>query len=257
MTDQLLRDLDVADPRVHSGSPRARATLERILLTSPAAPAPRRPAPARRRRVVLAAAAVAVLGAGGALVPALDGGDAAYATWTAEPEAVASVERADAGNACREQMRQGAGADNAAALAAAEVAVAEQRGTWTTVVLAGDGGFSALCVDDGSAGLFTTMFGSIGTPDVPAAGPRDVVATDLGVGATSAGELSLVGGLAGSDVTAVRLHSTSAGVVDASVSGGRFVLWFPGGELADAVPAGVELEVGYSDGTSTTVTVRL
>lgn len=254
-TATLLRALDVADPHPDPRSPRARAARERILRSDPSAPT-LTPARARRRgRVVLAAAAVAGLAVAGVLAPSLTGGDTAYATWTPQAAVPSVVQRADAGDACRDRLR--GASDDDAALAAARVAVAEQRGTWTAVVLAGDDGFSGLCIDDGSAGLFDTMLGSVGTALVPAPGPREVTATDLGVGATSAGELSLVAGLAGAEVREVRLVSPTAGVVHATVDEGRFVLWYPGDELLEASTRGADLELTYADGSTGTATVRL
>ncbi|AEE47876.1 hypothetical protein [Cellulomonas fimi] len=251
----LLHDLDVADPHPDPRSPRARAAVERILRADPPAPAPVPTRSHRLRRVAVAAGGIAALAVGGVLAPPLTGGDTAYATWTPQATVATGVQRADAGEACRDRLRDAA--DDDAALDSARVAVAEQRGTWTTVVLAGDGGFSGLCVDDGSAGLFDTMLGSVGTALVASPGPREVTATDLGVGATSAGELSLVAGIAGDEVAAVRLVSPTVGVVTATVGDGRFVLWYPGDELLDASTRGVDLELTFADGSTGAATVRL
>ncbi|WP_046529614.1 hypothetical protein [Cellulomonas sp. FA1] len=257
-TDTLLRTLDVADPHVDPRSPRARAAMQRIVQTDPDARPDVRTARPRARRLALAAGAVAALAAGAVVVPSLvGGGDAAYATWTATPTEATVVQRADAGEACRDALARSIAPADADALAGASVAVAEQRGTWTTVVLAGDGGFGGLCVDDGSAGLFDSMFGSAGVAAVPAPSARGVVVTDLGTGSTSAGDLSLVAGSVGDEVTGVRLRTAGVGDVDASVRDGRFVLWFPGDELRDANAQGVELDVTYADGSTGAVTVGL
>src|SRR5699024_7822141 len=133
-------------------SPRAQADLTHIVATDPQAvhhPA-EPPRPARTgRRILVAAGAAAVLAVGLVALPPLTGGDQAFATWTAAPtEIVAAGEVADAAASCRDQLAGGAGADHEAALGSAAVAVAEQRGAWTTVLLAGAGGFSALCITD-------------------------------------------------------------------------------------------------------------
>ncbi len=68
----------------------------------------------------------------------------------------------EAASQCRSAQEDGAGAEHRRALERAETAISEHRGVWTTVVLAGDDGFSALCVTDTSRHLFSDMFGSAG-----------------------------------------------------------------------------------------------
>lgn len=266
-----LRTLDAADRRVDPTGPQARATLRRILAADPA-PLPARPPvppaagrvaqprPAARttRRVALAAGAVAALAGVMVVLPALTAGDRAFATWTGVPQGMTVQQQSDAAASCRQQQRTGAGAPYAEALAGAEPVIAESRGTWTTVVLAGADGFSALCITDDSTHLFTKdWIGSVGTPTGYATpGPRDVVATDLGSGTIDAGDLSLAAGLAGPDVATVVYHSPTHGDVDATVSHGHFALWLPGDELRDA-HHGVEVEVTYTDGTTGTSRLTL
>jgi hypothetical protein len=84
-----------------------------------------------------------------------------------------------------------------------------------------------------------------------------VVATDLGTGRARAGELSVAAAYVGSDVTSVVYQSGSHGEVVATVSAGRFALWMPGDELADASRDGVEVEVAYRDGSSAALRVDL
>jgi hypothetical protein len=269
LLDDALRTLDVAEAATDPG--RVRADLDAILTSAPAvAPAPAppatskgtasRPAAQRRapRRLALAGAAAGVLTVGLVLAPPLTGGDEAFASWTAQPQALAAEQRPGAAESCRENLADGAGADDTAALARSVVAVAESRGEWTTVLLAGAGGFSALCVTDTSAGLFTQgMIGSVGVPGgYTAPGPRDVVATDLGSGTMAAGELSLAAGSVGPQVVGVAYRSLDHGLVEASVAEGRFALWFPGGELRDA-SGGVDVEVTYDDGSTATARLAL
>lgn len=255
-----LRALDPADRAVDPAGPRARAGLEAILATNPsAAPAARAPRRPTVRRVAIVGASVAAATAAFVVLPPLAGGDAAFATWTTAPSGLSLQEQADAAESCRTQQRDGAGRDLRAELDAAVPAIAERRGVWTTVVLAGDDGFAALCIADGSARLFAdAMVGSVGTPDGFAPpDPRDVVATDLGSGTMSAGDLSLAAGVAGADVVGVTYRSAEHGDVAATVGGGRFALWFPGDELTDASDAGVEVTVTYRDGTTATVRLTL
>ena len=263
-----LRSLDPADHHVDPANARARADLHAILATdptphprqrpwSPSTGADRPQRPARIiRRVVLVAGMVAAVTAGLVVLPSLTGGDQAFATWTAAPAGMSAREQAEAVTDCQGQAHAD---DYATELSSADPVVVERRGVWTTVVLAGADGFSAMCITDDSAGLFTNdMIGSIGTPAHYAAPePRELFATDLGMGTVSAGDISLIAGAAGSDVVDVVYHSRTHGDVTATVNRGHFALWFPGDELMYASSDGVELEVTYRDGTTTTSRLTL
>lgn len=252
--DTSLRTLDAAQTGVDPTSTRARADLQRILATerSPSSPRHHPPAPrATARRVVFAGGILAAAAVGAVVLPAFTGGDQAFATWTGDPGALTPKERADAAESCRQEQHDGD--DYAAALDNARPAIAERRGVWTTVVLAGADGFSAMCITDDSTHLFTKdLIGSIGTPgDYTAPASDDLVATDLGTGTMNAGDLSLAAGYAGSDVVGVVYNSPTHGKVQASVSEGRFALWLPGDELIDASATNpVEVEVTLRDGST-------
>ncbi|WP_152363026.1 hypothetical protein [Microlunatus speluncae] len=255
----LLKTLDPADQAPDPHHPRARAGLHRILATEPAAPAVRA-RPHRRRVAGRIAAATGLVAAGTAaaiVVPAAIGGDPAFATWTARPTAMSTADRAKAAEACREEHRSGS-PDYRDELAAATPAIAERRGNWSLVVLAGADGFSALCVADRPRPLFDAFFGSIGaTRSADRPGPRELTATSLGTGAIDNHELSVAVGLAGAEVAEVSYTSPSRGRVLASVTDGQFALWLPGDDLAGASRRGVPLRVTYHDGSTATVTVAL
>ena len=259
-----LRSLDAADHPVHPGDARARTDLERILTTdsSPAPlhqPRPPSAAPeARPARVGRAARSAALVGAvlvagtvGVVALPSLPGGDQAFASWTPDPAAVSMAQRPEAAEGCRREQ-QDASADPRAQLSAAEPVIAERRGVWTTVVLAGRNGFSAICITDGSSPFFADgMIGSIGTPsDYAAPGPRGLTASSLGSGTVNDGELSLAAGTTGSDVVGIVYRSPTYGEVTATVSQGHFALWLPGAELEGASSNGVALDVTYRDGST-------
>ncbi|HEX6339272.1 MAG TPA: hypothetical protein VFZ85_20120 [Jiangellaceae bacterium] len=257
-----LRTLDPADPNVDPHSPRARATLERILTIEPGQHADHRPVKARSRRgirVAVAASATAVTAAAAVVIlPSLTTGDRAFASWTATPSGLSAQAAADAAASCRDAQLDGPGENFVNELRAADAAIAERRGEWTLVALSGSDGFSALCITDESTSLFRDWIGSIGTPaNYSPPDPRDVVATDLGAGSARAGELSVAAGYAGSDVAGVVYQSAGRGAVEATVSGGRFALWLPGDELEDASRDGVEVEVSYRDGSTATLRLDL
>lgn len=270
-----LRALDSADEHVDSRSTRARSDLARIMATDPSAPGSGGPSQGRRpsssrsgdprrtstraRRGLLAGGVVTAVVTTWLLLPSMMGGDHAFATWSSTPEAMTAQERADAASECRDAQRSGPGGDYADELTRAEAVIAERRGAWVTVVMAGDDGFSAMCITDDSTRLFDDWIGSIGmVPDqraVPAA--RDLIATDLGTGVIDAGQVSLAAGRAGANVVGVVYRSKEQGEVSATVSGGRFALWLPGDELEHAPNAGVEVEVTYRDGTTGTRSLHL
>ena len=213
LIDATLRSLDPAEREVRVPPP---PTLD----VCAGVPARRRPRP----RLVLAAAAAVTLAAGAVAAPGLTGSDAAFATWQAVPDGLSASDAQQAADHCRDAQDLDGG----------EAVVGDRRGEWTTVLLAGDG-LSALCVTDESRPVFRDMIGSSG-PGVAAPGPRELVASDLGTGTMSAGDISLAAGRAGAEVTSVAF-----GDVEATVSGGYFALWLPGRAFEDAP---VELEVG-------------
>jgi hypothetical protein len=239
-------------PTGHGPAPQPRGALRR----TPARVGPRgRARPARRAG--LAGALVAAVATTVVALPSVTGGDSAYATWTGAPHRVSAEEREAAAGACREQLQAGAG-DGDSRLDAAVPVIVESRGAWTTVVLAGTDGFSGLCITDESTRVFDSMIGSLGTRTGDTRPrTREVAATDLGVGSTSAGELSMAVGFAGPDVTAIAYESQERGEVLATVSQGHFALWLPGDELESAPTDGVDVQVTYRDGSTSTRRLRL
>lgn len=262
-----LKTLDAADSNVDPTSVRARADLARILGTDPlheprrlaARGAPTQKTRRTARKVALVGGVLAAVSVGLVVLPSLTGGDEAFATWTSAPDAMTAQERTDAVASCREAEGDGAGTEYVDELSNAEPVIAERRGVWNTVILADSEGFSALCITDVSTHLFTKdMIGSIGTPTgYTPARPRELVATDLGTGTMSAGDISLAAGTAGTTVVGVVFHSRDHGDVAATVSHGHFALWFPGDELRDANSTnGVRVEVTYRDGSTGTSVLK-
>ncbi|WP_284752648.1 hypothetical protein [Arthrobacter sp. efr-133-R2A-120] len=271
--DTLLRSLDVADHKAPVDNERARADLLRILSTDPVqapSPGPSTKTAAGKgrrlggtgwtaRRVAVVGGMVAVVTAGLVVLPSLSGGDPAFASWTPAPAGMTETERNSAAAECRASKKNVGGGMYADDVDSAAVAIAERRGVWTTVVLTGEDGFSALCITDDAVSLFGKgMIGSVGKSTAhPVPGPRGLTATALGTGTMSAGDISIAAGDAGSDILAVVYRSRTRGDVTATVSRGHFALWLPGDELRNASSDGVEVEVSYEDGTTGTSRLTL
>ena len=264
-----LRSLDAADHRTDSGSARAVTDLQLILATdrSPAPVGqPRSAGPAGRQakgrrtapKAALAGAMLVAVTAAVVMLPSLSGGDAAFASWTPNPDAISATDRPEAAADCRE-AQGGAGDDYAAQLSTAKTVIAERRGVWTTVLLAGQDGFSAMCITNESSPFYSRgMIGDIGTrTDWAPPGPRGLTAVSLGSGTVDGGTLSLAAGAAGSDIIRIVYRSPAYGDVTASLSDGHFALWLPGTELENASSNGAELEVTYRDGDTGNNTLTL
>lgn len=260
--DTALRRLDAADPDAGPTSTRAQSDLTGILHAGRSGLGDLDRLPTRRHRMRRSLVAIAAVAAAFTAVfvaaPSVIGGDRAFASWTATPTSLGASESAEAAKDCQSAMLDGAGVDYASELAAAEPAVAEQRGDWTMVVLTGADGFAATCITDDSRRLFGDMFGSIGMSTAAVAPEaREIAVTDLGSGAARAGDLSVAAGVTGSDVAAITYESATRATVTATVSGGRFALWFPGDELESASTNGIELNVTYANGETSVVRAEL
>ncbi|MFI2566444.1 hypothetical protein [Paenarthrobacter sp. NPDC018779] len=251
-TDTLLQSLDPANAG-QIDAHRSRSDLVRILSTDPLE-AHVQSSPKKRtyRRLAVLGGAVAVVTAGLLVLPGMTGGDEAFATWTAVPSGMSAKERHDVAEQCRASNKDVGGGMYRDDLATAKVAISERRGAWTTVVLAGQGGFSALCITDDSFHLFgKSRMGSIGGPaNAAPLGPRDLRSMALGTGTMGAGDISLAAGEAGSAVVGMTYQSKTQGDVAATVSLGRFALWLPGEELRNASSEGMDVLVTYDDGTT-------
>lgn len=264
-----LRSLDAAEPRIDPGTdPRAHSDLQVILADAPAsrcvptagsvsastrAGRPRtgnRPA----RRVALLTMMAAAITAAVVALPPLIGSDPALASWTPSPVGMSHQERGAAATDCRQNLAEAPMPGLVDELNDAEPVIAGRRGAWTTVVLAGPAGFTAMCISDETDHLFgTAMIGSAGTPaDYSPPAPRELRTTDLGTGSMHGHDISLAAGYVGSDVVGVRYRSRAHGQVTATVSRGHFALWLPGDEFGNASRRGVHVEVTYRDGTTDT-----
>ncbi|MFF1383560.1 hypothetical protein ACFVWT_08345 [Arthrobacter sp. NPDC058288] len=262
--DTLLRSMDAAE---HSSPPnpaRAQTDLNLILGSQPVSTAsdrrtevnhePAKPKAARGRRAVTLGGLAAAVTAGLLIMPALSGGDPAFATWTAAPGTLTGAERDNAVSDCLNSKQNVGGGMYLAELSAAEVAIVERRGAWVTVVLSGPEGFEATCTTDATAPWFRKgLIGSIGKPGNVAALPaRGITATQLGTGTIADKPISIASGRVGTDVTAVSYTNAANDQVIATVAKGQFAFWLPGNELQNASDQGLPVQVSYSDGSAET-----
>ncbi|RHW24126.1 hypothetical protein D0Z08_25725 [Nocardioides immobilis] len=234
-----LRHLDGA-PRTdltEAERERADATLARIVATPTDEPIPVEPnRPHRRRgRLLVTVGLAGAAAVAGVAIPGLllDGGEA-YGSWTPTPEPLSDPAAAEAATTCRSTL----GAPDGG-----RVAIAERRGEWTYVLLAGPGIEAVCLMPDDSVGHTIAdgedFFGSY-TPD-PAAPPTLVSdridETTSQDGSTDEGWFTRTEGYVGSDVTGVTVHTSSGLDIEASVVGNRFAAWWPSTEQNSDHPA--------------------
>lgn len=260
--DTLLRSLDAAKRSPQANPTRAEADLARILSSEPTSTVPSRLGAShkqakfktnRLRRVVALGGLVAAVTAGLFVVPALSGkGDPAFATWTAVPGTLIGAERDDAVADCLTSTGRVGDGMYSSELSAAEVAIAERRGAWVTVVLAGPDGFEASCTSDATAPWFDKgSFGSVGKSTNAAALPaRGIAVSRLGTGMSSDKPLSIAAGRVGPEVAAITYTNSANEEVIATVAKGHFAFWLPGIDLQNASDEGVPVKVTYADGST-------
>lgn len=260
--DTLLHSMDPAEQSSPPNPARAQTDLNRILSSPPVSTAsgsrlgvshePAKAKANRRRRAVTLGGLAAAATAGLLIMPALSGGDPAFATWTAAPGTLIGAERDNAVSDCRRSTQRVGGGMYAAEHSAAEVAIAERRGAWVTVVLTGPDGFEASCTTDATAPWFDKgSIGSVGKPANAAALPaRGIAASRLGTGTISDKPISIAAGRVGADVAAITYTNSANEEVIATVAKGQFAFWLPGNELQNASDQGVPVHVTYRDGST-------
>lgn len=247
ITTAALRDLDPAPTTALTDEEleRAHATFARILATPSLDRIPEvSDRPRRRRSLVL----VGLVGAAGAAVPTLLlGGGSAFASWTPKPEPLtAATEAATTCRAALQVPNQGE-----------RVVIAERRGGWTYVLIAGPEAEGACLMPDDLVGRQDPadhkeegFFGTYDTDPVeaPTLARDRIVETESMLGSvptpgvlpftTDDGWFSWVKGYVGSDVTGVSVHPPVGPDVEASVANGRFAAWWPSDQ-----PSNENLEV--------------
>lgn len=243
LTAQALRDLDAAQltELTDAERDRADAMFARIVTTpadaSAGAPVPVAPARPRRRRLLTG---VGLAGAAGVALPAmLLSGGSAFGSWTPTPEPLSDAAAAEAAATCRTRMAMPDRGER--------IVIAEQRGAWTLVMMAGpEAEFTCLMADETvdkypHQGDGVIMGSGGGGSSAPTVARDDIDETTSMVGTVRDDELLpwaddadwfiWAEGHVGSDVTAVTVHTASGMEIEASVSDGRFAAWWPAGEV--------------------------
>ncbi|MGL5930060.1 MAG: hypothetical protein ACRCY8_14095 [Dermatophilaceae bacterium] len=237
------------------------------------------PVPSTRRRTIGRAVALGGVAAaattGIVAAQVIGGSESAYAGWTATPkkptaqqQAAAAakcrqdnVESAEAGARYRAASEEAAGSseiplrDQLTWINKSQVALAEQRGPWSLVVLSGTG-FEAICLDggpdadeDSEAGGARTYSGEAEPLD-----PRRIEVAGGGISDGPGGE-NIVHeyGRVGSDVERITIRTTNRGDVIATVANGYFAAWWPVGDIPDVEAVRLvdtaEAVITYTDGT--------
>jgi len=214
---------------------RADAAFARIVATPIDEPLPIGPGRSHRRRSRLLVV-VGLAGAAGVAIPALLlGGGTAYGSWTPTPEPLTDVAATKAATTCRAVL--------AVPDRGERVAVAERRGEWTYVLLAGPGTEAICLMPDDLVGQSPTdrddVFGSYDTdpPAPPALEPDGIAENTSMQGSTEEGWFIWSEGYVGSDVTGVTVHTSSGLDIEASIAGNRFAAWWPARQQSSDHPA--------------------
>ena len=288
-TRDALHSLDPAnvDPQV-AVSPRAQATLARILATDTPEPTTtlpintgwtRRP---HRRWVVAGVALLAVgvliaapamlsgrtpvvapsvlKGKAAVVVPRALGGNTAFASWSPTTKVITPAEAALAGKRCKaDQLHYINTASARKVVGSSHIRFVDHRGPWTMVYLGGgvQPTYKVICLNEyDSHGAILNGGGSAGSGGfVPAPVASNTVALSSGVAfGTRSGATWCVAGPAGSDVVSVVINTIEHGPVEATVRGGYFAAWWPGPATSLGIgkgptPVGPTYTLTLKDGT--------
>jgi hypothetical protein len=240
MTTAALRDLDPAPTTVLTQAERERAdaTFARILATPRHDRVPEGSDRPRRRRLLVRVGLVGIAGA--AVSALLLGGAPAFASWTPTPSPLTAAASTEAATTCRAALEvpdQGE-----------RVVIAERRGGWTYVLIAGPQAQGACLMPDDLVGQerpadqkHKGFFGTYdrNPADAPAVTRDRIVETDSMQGSvphpgrlpftSDDGWFNWTQGYVGSDVTGVTVRPPVGPDVEASVANGRFAAWWPSG----------------------------
>ncbi len=234
---EALRHLDPA-PRTdmtEAERERADAVFARIVATPSDEPVLLEADRLLRRRSRLLVTLILAGAAGIAIPGLLLGGGTAYGSWTPTPEPLTDLAASKAATTCRAVLDVPDRGER--------IAMAERRGEWTYLLLAGTGTEAICLMPDDLVGQDPTarkdFFGSYDTDTLapPTLDPDRIDETTSMQGTTEEGWFSSVEGYVGSDVTGITVHTSSGLDIEASVAGNRFAAWWPSSKQSSDQPA--------------------
>ena len=248
-----LRRIDPAGPADSAAHKRPEAQrLAEQIMAHPVAPGTNRRQGSRRILLLAGAAAAAVVGAL-VFVPGLTGDDA-YATWTAVPTPASADDKSAAAETCSMSMGEvNAAADSTSGSPAAvpdssDVAIVEQRGVFTYVVLQ-SASARANCLFEGNPKDPTAYSGSlmhVGNYAEPE--PDGISAAALTNSEHDGEHLVFLSARSGHLVQAAELHALGAPEpVHASIDDGILAAWVPSW-MPD--PGDITLRLHLADGST-------
>ncbi|MDF1486882.1 hypothetical protein [Tessaracoccus caeni] len=268
-TANALRSLDSAPPAPLTDAEMHHAATERARIMATPVPdtTPARTAWPYRRLALAAGILVAVA----ALVPYGLGGTPAFASWTPIPTLLTGAAAEEAGADCLRrhtdhEIPANLEADwDTSAVPEMKPVLAEQRGDWVTVFLAGGGAEASCLMQTDIEPDEHQMMGGY-NPDAaepPAPEQDGLVETHamsgsfdvpnrIGIG-TIDDWYGWVAGYVGDEVSAVTVHSPAGTDVEASVNNGQYSAWWPAGPARGSNPAvggGWSYTVTLTDGTT-------
>jgi len=268
--DARLRALDPVPHDTLVDADRRARLLESVLATDPAQPVADLPVPPPRRprrpvrRVAWGAAAAVTLAGVSVALPLTNGGEPAFASWTAEPAAASDRDAEVLREACLEQVGDSVGGDGAPEVPSAELAtrLTDRRGEWVSVLLTatapGRYQFTVACLgrlpagsSDGPSEITHAVTGGGGwaapSGDQLVEGPMAELA--VGGGPFGMGEqerAATTNGEVGPDVVGVTIHAGGT-TVEASVADGTYAAWWPG-RIFDPAEVVADAAPGLPDG---------
>lgn len=254
--DETLRALDASTGVDSAHRARAEAMLTALVDGTDAPPAPVRPI---RRRTYARWFALAGAAAGlGLIVTVMPGAKPqdAFASWTAQPSQVDPATKAQATKACTDAMKKASApipgvpaSEQPAPQGDPVFQVAEQRGDYILVALAGDQGGEFNCLS--KAATPDQLMASGG--GLPSVGVKPVTPAADGLvsnGASLFGfdgtGLAVVQGTVGKQVVGVTAHSAGKSV-KATLDNGLFAAWWPTATPDASAPLGVTFDVTLAD----------
>lgn len=189
------------------------------------------------RRIAMGAAALSAITAIALVLTLVQGGPQAYASWVAQPTLVSAD---TAGAMCPAE-------DPGPPPIPLEPVLAERRGEYTFVVLAGENVFWECLISTAGDELYIAAQGAeSASPDALELGAAPTLVLNPGepwAPQDGEGPVTTVMGLASDGVTGVRVTTTDGVSAEAAVVDGWWSVWFPGEvEIADdlvvSTPAG-------------------